>query len=93
MGGCERLADPALLCKPPPRVPDNRLMTLVACIYSSNLELALLEIALQLERLHERTLRGGTKWSPSSVKNLINRARRSGLVYRKPAESFAVSTL
>ena len=32
------------------------------------------------ERLHERTPRGGTKWSPSSVKNLIDRARRSGLL-------------
>ena len=36
--------------------------------------------ARQLERLHERTLRGGTRWAPSSVKNLLDRAKRSGLL-------------
>ena len=55
-------------------------MTLVAGIHSSNPELTLREIASQLERLHERTPRGGTKWAPSSVKNLIDRAKRSGLI-------------
>ena len=61
-------------------VPEDRLMTLVAGIHSSNPELTLREIAGQLERLHERTPRGGTKWSPSSVKNLIDRAKRTGLL-------------
>ena len=55
-------------------------MTLVAGIHSSNPILTLREIATQLERLHERTPRGGSKWSPFSVKNLIDRARRSGLI-------------
>ncbi|MFB2553848.1 recombinase family protein [Ensifer soli] len=76
----ERFADPALLRKSPPRLPEDRLMTLVAGIYSSNPHLTLREIAVQLERLHERTPRGGTKWSPSSVKNLIDRASRTGLL-------------
>ncbi|WP_306150507.1 MULTISPECIES: recombinase family protein [unclassified Roseibium] len=76
----EGMADKALLRKSPPRPPEDRLMTLVAGIHSSNPELTLREIAGQLERLHERTPRGGTKWSPSSVKNLIDRARRSGLL-------------
>lgn len=76
----EAMADPALLRKSPPRLPEDRLMTLVAGIHSSNADLTLREIAGQLERLHERTPRGGTKWSPSSVKNLIDRARRSGLL-------------
>ncbi|UWU19530.1 recombinase family protein (plasmid) [Rhizobium sullae] len=76
----ERMADPALLRKSPPRLPEDRLMTLVAGIHSSNPELKLREIAARLERLHERTPRGGSKWSPSSVKNLIDRARRSGLI-------------
>lgn len=62
------------------RRPQGRLMTLVAGIHSSNPDLTLREIAGQLERLHERTPRGGAKWSPSSVKNLIDRARRSGLL-------------
>ena len=55
-------------------------MTLVAGIHSSNPDLTLREIANQLERLHERTPRGGSKWSPSSVKNLLDRAKTTGLV-------------
>lgn len=76
----EGMVDNALLRKSPPRPPEDRLMTLVAGIHSSNPELTLREIAGQLERLRERTPRGGTKWAPSSVKNLIDRARRSGLL-------------
>ncbi|WP_306050973.1 recombinase family protein [Oceaniradius stylonematis] len=76
----EGMADAALLRKSPPRLPEDRLMTLVAGIHSSNPELTLREIANQLERFHERTPRGGTKWAPSSVKNLIDRAKRSGLL-------------
>jgi DNA invertase Pin-like site-specific DNA recombinase len=80
----EHLADPALLRKSPPRLPEDRLMTLVTGIHASNPELTLREIAGQLERLHERTPRGGSKWSPSSVKNLIDRARRTGLIEAEP---------
>lgn len=71
----EQLADPILLTKSPPRLPEDRLMTLVAGIHASNPE-----IGAQLEKLHERTPRGGAKWSLSSVKNLLDRARRSGLL-------------
>lgn len=81
----EHLADPTLLKKSPTRLPEDRLMTLVAGIHSSNPELTLREIAAQLERLHERTPRGGSKWSPSSVKNLLDRARRSHLVSNEAA--------
>ena len=76
----EGMADEALLKKSPPRPPENRLMTLVAGIHAANPDLTLREIANQLERLHERTPRGGAKWSPSSVKNLLDRARRFGLI-------------
>ncbi|ATN37688.1 DNA invertase (plasmid) [Rhizobium sp. ACO-34A] len=79
----EGMADASLLKKSPPRLPEDRLMTLVAGIHSSNPALTLREIAIQLERLHERTPRGGSKWSPSSVKNLIDRARRSSLLPAK----------
>ncbi|TDR28964.1 recombinase family protein [Aquamicrobium defluvii] len=81
----EGMADAALLRKSPPRLPEDRLMTLVAGIHSSNPGLTLREIASQLERLHERTPRGGTKWSPSSVKNLLDRAKRSGLLATETA--------
>jgi len=76
----EHMVDPDLLRKSPPRLPEDRLMTLVAGIHAANPELTMRSIASQLERLHERTPRGGSKWSPSSVKNLIDRARRSGLL-------------
>ncbi len=76
----EHLADPGLLKKSPPRLPEDRLMTLVAGIHASNPRLTLREISAQLERLHERTPRGGSKWSPSSVKNLLDRALRTHLL-------------
>jgi DNA invertase Pin-like site-specific DNA recombinase len=41
----EHLADPGLLKKSPPRLPEDRLMTLVAGIHASNPELTLREIA------------------------------------------------
>ncbi|TJV07821.1 MAG: recombinase family protein, partial [Mesorhizobium sp.] len=50
-----------------------------------NSDLSLRDIAGQLERLHERTPRGSAKWSASSVKNLLDRARRLGLVAELPA--------
>ena len=80
----ERMADAVLLKKSPPRLPEDRLMTLVAGLHTANPELTLREIAGQLERLHERTPRGGSKWSPSSVKNLIDRAQRTGLIDAEP---------
>ncbi|WP_244491207.1 recombinase family protein [Paramesorhizobium deserti] len=44
----EHMADPTLLRKSPPRQPEDRLMTLVAGIHSSNPDLTLREIAAQL---------------------------------------------
>jgi hypothetical protein len=76
----ERLADPKLLDRASPQLPEDRLMTLVAGISQSNPDLSLRDIAAQLERLYERTPRGSAKWSASSVKNLLDRARRLGLV-------------
>ena len=37
------------------------------------------DIAAQLERMRERTPRGGTKWNASSVKQQLDQARRAGL--------------
>ena len=80
----ERLADSTLLKRASPQFPEDRLMTLVAGISQSNADLSLRDIAGQLERLHERTPRGSAKWSASSVKNLLDRARRLGLVAELP---------
>ena len=80
----ERLADSALLTRASPQLPEDRLMILVAGISQSNPDLSLRDIASQLERLHERTPRGSAKWSASSVKNLLDRARRLGLAGEPP---------
>ena len=81
----EHLAESTLLKRASPQPPEDRLMTLVAGISQSNPDLSLRDIAGQLERLHERTPRGSAKWSASSVKNLLDRARRLGLVAELPA--------
>lgn len=75
----QKLVDPAVLKRSSQKTADDRLMTLIAGIHASNPDLTLAEIGAQLERLHERTPRGGTKWSPSSVKNLLDRAKHVGL--------------
>ncbi|TIO90409.1 MAG: recombinase family protein, partial [Mesorhizobium sp.] len=72
----EHIAEPALIKRSPRRAPEDRLMTLVAGIAIADPELTLREIAGQLERMHERTPRGGRQWQASSVKALLDRARR-----------------
>lgn len=62
------------------RPPEQRLMPLVAGIVASNRELALCDIASQLDRLHERTPRSGNSWSASSVKNLLYRTTKARLI-------------
>jgi hypothetical protein len=75
----ERMSDAKLLERSPPRSPDERLMALVAGIAMADPDLSLRRVAAQLERMRERTPRGGTKWSASSVKQQLDRARRLGL--------------
>lgn len=83
------LASPELLERALPSPPEDRLMKLVAGIAAANPDLSLRDIAGQLEKLRERTPRGGLKWSASSVKNQLDRARQLGLV--SPADSEAGS--
>jgi hypothetical protein len=69
------------LLAPAPRKPaGDRLMVLVAGIARAAPEHTLQQIAAQLEAMRERTPRGGTRWHPSSVRNLLRRAERLGLV-------------
>ena len=58
----------------------ERLLTLVAGIARANPDLTLAQIAMQLEAMYERTPRGGTRWSPSSIKNLLDRTRKLGVL-------------
>lgn len=74
------LAPKTLLDRPPRRPPEDRLMTLVAGIWLADPGQSLRDIAARLGQLHERTPRGGSRWSASSVKNLLDRARAIGLV-------------
>jgi DNA invertase Pin-like site-specific DNA recombinase len=75
----QRMADPTLLRPAPRRNPEDRLMTLIAGIAMADPSLTLRGIGAQLERMRERTPRGGLTWSASSVKKQLDRARKAGL--------------
>lgn len=55
-------------------------MTLVAGITRANPDMTLAGIGAQLEAMYERTPSGGRRWAPGSVKSLIDRARKRGLI-------------
>ena len=76
----EKLADPELLVRSPRRVPEDHLMKLVAAIAIADPGLSLRDIASQLDQMGERPARGGRKWQPSSVRNLLDEAHRFGLI-------------
>jgi DNA invertase Pin-like site-specific DNA recombinase len=65
---------------------DDRLVRLVANIAAAAPDRTLQQIAAQLETMRERTPRGGTRWHPSSVKHLLTRAERLGLVGTTPGQ-------
>ncbi len=75
----EGLAEPALLGRAKPQRRDDRLIRLVAGIRVAAPHHTLQQIAAQLEAMHERTPRGGTRWHASSVKYLLDQKRRLGL--------------
>ncbi|APG87330.1 DNA-invertase (plasmid) [Sinorhizobium americanum CCGM7] len=43
-------------------------------------DLSLRDIAAQLDQMREPPPRGGRKWQPSSIRALLDEARRFGLV-------------
>jgi DNA invertase Pin-like site-specific DNA recombinase len=75
----EGLVDRALLGRAPPPRRDDRLVRLVAGIAGAAPDRTLQQIAAQLEAMHERTPRGGTRWHASSVRHLLLRAAKLGL--------------
>ena len=75
----EGIVEADLLERSPPRRSDDRLTRLVAGIRAAAPHHTLRQIAAQLEAMHERTPRGGTRWHPSSIKHLLERASRLGL--------------
>ncbi|MBW3243494.1 recombinase family protein [Epibacterium sp. DP7N7-1] len=76
----EGLLEPIVLQRSPARPPDDRLMVVVAAIAGGQEGITLAQIAERLELMRERTPRGRSKWSPSSVKMLLDRARSQGLM-------------
>jgi len=59
---------------------DDRLVTIVAAIKGADPSVNLQAICDRLEAMRERTPRGRTKWQPSSVKMLLDRAALRGLL-------------
>lgn len=66
---------------------DERLVAVVAGIAIAAPGMTLQRIAAQLEAMRERTPRGGTRWHPSSVRHLLLRAERRGLLRRGDGRS------
>jgi len=62
------------------RNTDDRLPAIVAAIKGADPDITLQAICDRLEAMRERTPRGRTHWQPSSVKMLLERARRLGLL-------------
>ena len=62
------------------RETDDRLPAIVAGIKGADPKITLQEICAMLEKMRERTPRGRTNWQPSSVKMLLERAERLGLL-------------
>ena len=63
-----------------PRETDDRLPVIVAAIKGADPDITLQAICDRLEAMRERTPRGRTSWQPSSVRMLLERAERLGLV-------------
>lgn len=72
----EGIVEPSLLDRAQRQQSDDRLVQLVAGIKAAAPDRTLQQIAAQLEAMRERTPRGGTRWHPSSVKQLLVRAER-----------------
>jgi len=63
-----------------PRLADDRLPAIVAAIRRSDPDITLQAICTRLEAMRERTPRGRTRWQPSSVRMLLERAERLGML-------------
>ena len=72
-----------VLSAAPKRIDRDDLVLMVAGLARSEPGITLDGIARRLQSMGQRTLRGGLRWSCSSVKNLLDRAGEQGLV-RKP---------
>ncbi len=72
--------DASVLSRARPRSADGRLMAIFSGIAGSDPSLTLQAIADRLEAMRERTPRGRTRWQPSSVRMLLERAKKHGML-------------
>ena len=70
----------AVLGRAERRNADDRLVAIVAAIKGADPDVTLQTICNRLEAMRERTPRGRTKWSPSSVRMLLMRGQTLGLL-------------
>jgi DNA invertase Pin-like site-specific DNA recombinase len=71
---------PTVLDRAGRRETDDRLPAIVAAIKGADPDITLQTICTRLEAMRERTPRGRTTWQPSSVKMLLERAEKLGLL-------------
>ena len=76
----EKIVESELLYPAPRKPAADRLVVLVAGIASAAPDRTLQQTASQLEGMRGRTPRGGTRWHVSSVRHLLQRAERLGLL-------------
>ena len=76
----EGLLPASVLDRSPSRQKDDRLMVIVAGIAGSSAQMTLQGIADRLTQMREPTPRGRGKWQVSSVKMLVDRAKKNGLL-------------
>lgn len=74
------LVRPGVLDAAPKHVDSDDLVLMVAGLARSEPGLTLDGIARRLQAMGQRTPRGGLRWSRSSVKHLLDRAKEDGLV-------------
>lgn len=70
----------AVLDRAAGRPGDDRLPAIVAAIRWADPDITLQAICDRLEAMRERTPRGRTHWQPSSVRMLLDRAERLGMI-------------
>lgn len=75
----EGLADPVLLQNAPRMPPQDKALPMIVAMVRVNSSMSMREIGAQLEAMHIPAPRGGKRWSPSSVRIMLNKARQRGL--------------
>lgn len=76
----EGLAEPELIRRAQRKPPKDDLLLIIAGIKGADPAISLRSIAARLEDMHIRTPQRNASWSASSVKSLLDRARKLGLV-------------